>query len=293
MEVSNMMETLRRLKTGDYQLRSLCTPNSWYNMLCLPNEDKDLNWLMHLLVEWTYNNPWIPIITVILYLLSIPAIQKLMEDRKPFGLKGPLICWNIFLSLFSFYGALQCVPHLLWTMRTEGLQYSMCAPALENYGHSGVGLFVVFFILSKFPELLDTYFILLRKRKLIFLHWYHHVTVLLYCWQSLTVLSSNGLYFASMNYSVHSVMYLYYALSLLKINFIPPTCVTMFQISQMFVGIAVVYMVYRYKQQGFACAVPDSNMNAAMVMYTSYAALFVNFFIQRFWCPKKKSTKTA
>lgn len=38
------------------------------------------------------------------------------------------------------------------------------------------------FVFSKVPELGDTVFIILRKRPLIFLHWYHHVTVLLYTW---------------------------------------------------------------------------------------------------------------
>jgi elongation of very long chain fatty acids protein 6 len=34
---------------------------------------------------------------------------------------------------------------------------------------------------SKVPETIDTLFIVLRRQKLIFLHWYHHATVLVYC----------------------------------------------------------------------------------------------------------------
>jgi hypothetical protein len=43
---------------------------------------------------------------------------------------------------------------------------------------------VQLFILSKFPELVDKFFIVARRRPLLFLHWYHHVAVLLYCWHS-------------------------------------------------------------------------------------------------------------
>jgi hypothetical protein len=49
--------------------------------------------------------------------------------------------------------------------------------------------------LPQIPELGDTVFVVLRKKPLIFLHWYHHVTVLLYCWHSYASRSSAGLYF--------------------------------------------------------------------------------------------------
>ncbi|CAN0512742.1 unnamed protein product [Discosporangium mesarthrocarpum] len=56
---------------------------------------------------------------------------------------------------------------------------------------------------QQIPELGDTFFIVLRKKPLIFLHWYHHVTVLLYCWHSYYEQTTYGLYFICMNYTVH------------------------------------------------------------------------------------------
>ncbi len=47
---------------------------------------------------------------------------------------------------------------------------------------------------SQIPELVDTVFIVLRKKPLILLHWYHHFTVLLYCWHSYATRSSAGVY---------------------------------------------------------------------------------------------------
>lgn len=48
------------------------------------------------------------------------------------------------------------------------------------------------FCFSKLPELIDTVFIVLRKQPLIFLHWYHHASVLVYCWFSYQDYSSTG-----------------------------------------------------------------------------------------------------
>ncbi|KAL3902640.1 MAG: hypothetical protein SGPRY_011983, partial [Prymnesium sp.] len=61
---------------------------------------------------------------------------------------------------------------------------------------------------TQLAELLDTFFLLLRKSPVILLHWYHHVTVLLFCWHAYSVRIGSGLWFAAMNYSVHSLMYL-------------------------------------------------------------------------------------
>ena len=66
------------------------------------------------------------------------------------------------------------------------------------------------------PELGDTIFIVLRKQKLIFLHWYHHITVLIYCWYSFSQYTAPARWFVVMNFIVHSIMYTYYAFRALR-----------------------------------------------------------------------------
>ena len=148
------------------------------------------------------------------------------------------------------------------------------------------GFWTMLFIFSKVPELFDTMFIVLRKKPLIFLHWYHHVTVLLYCWHSYATRSAAGLWFISMNYSVHAIMYFYYFLKAVGVKVSWARLVTTFQISQMFVGVSVCTLIVLYQRNGQACAVTDSNQLAGMLMYFSYFCLFVHFAYNRF-CVKR------
>ena len=88
-------------------------------------------------------------------------------------------------------------------------------PSLTTLITSYIYLLIVYLI-SKVPELGDTIFIVLRKQRLIFLHWYHHVTVLIYCWYSFSQYTAPARWFVVMNFIVHSIMYTYYAFKALR-----------------------------------------------------------------------------
>eukprot|EP01126_Amoeba_proteus_P042264 TRINITY_DN4589_c0_g1_i2.p1 TRINITY_DN4589_c0_g1~~TRINITY_DN4589_c0_g1_i2.p1 ORF type:complete len:185 (+),score=4.97 TRINITY_DN4589_c0_g1_i2:135-689(+) len=160
---------------------------------------------------------------------------------------------------------------------------------MEWYAHPPVGPMVSIFIYSKFFELIDTVFLVLRKRQIIFLHWFHHVTVLLYCWHALHTVTGPGIWFATMNYTVHSVMYFYYFLT--NVGFYQQLrpfapIVTGLQISQMFAGIMILCMSIYYLEFGDlgdpTCHVDRSNYRWGIVMYTAYLILFILFFVEKY-----------
>lgn len=252
--------------------------------------DFELHYEVPILFEKAQENWWIPVVAVALYILMFTVGPVIMKDRKPFSLKTTLAAWNLMLSLFSFAGALRTVPHLLWLIANLPLNSTICQPPATEWGVGATGFWVQMFIFSKIPELGDTVFLVLKKKPVIFLHWYHHITVLLYCWHAYTTEASQALYFVAMNYSVHAIMYGYYFLTAtnLRPKWMPAWPITAAQLSQMVVGITIQVWSMVLYNNGVTCQLDFGNLVAGAIMYGSYFGLFLEFAIKRYVLPKKK-----
>ena len=201
------------------------------------------------------------------YLAAIPLGKRWMANRPRYELRGPLICWNLALSTFSLVGACRTVPEILRVTRNIGLYHSVCVPryrfeekiilrvppltlfALPSYidDDKVSGFWSVIFVVSKLPELGDTVFIVLRKQPLMFLHWYHHATVLVYCWYAFADYNASARWFVTMNYSIHTAMYAYYALRAMRFR-VPKfvsMAITAAQLIQMVVGCTINTFAYQ------------------------------------------------
>ena len=194
----------------------------------------------------------LPIFAICLYLAAVFWLPPRLEGTKPLSLRRTWALWNLALALFSCCGAARTVPTLVRAAREHGLRYTMCTDSAAWYlgpDHRPCGLWMTLFIFSKIPELLDTIFLVAQQKDVIFLHWFHHVTVLLYCWHAFTSTpAATGLWFAAMNYSVHSVMYLYYFLSIAGLRRLArpiAPIITVVQIAQMAVGSGVTLLAAR------------------------------------------------
>jgi cytochrome P450 len=230
--------------------------------------------------------PTVPLTICATYLAVIFGGDYFMKSTgvKPLNLKWPLAMWNLFLSTFSFCGMVRMVPHMLMVITQNGYQESVCRHSKEIVGNNASGLWMFLFIASKLPELVDTVFIVLRQKPLILLHWYHHISVLCYCWQAYAEPAANGGYFGAMNFTVHCFMYGYYFLMAMKMKpaFFRPEYITFMQLAQMFGGIAVVSSSTYYKMHGESCSVSYFNLTAAGLMYASYFLLFFLFALNRY-----------
>lgn len=259
---------------------------------------------------------WLSPFFCVVYAIMITLGPRLMKNRPAFDLKTPLKYWNLLLAVFSFVGALHSVPHVFLCLQKFGFRYTVVAPASLTYMNGPVGFWTMCFIYSKYFELIDTAFIILRKKPMMFLHWYHHLTVLLYTFDAFCQEMPSGQFFIAMNYTVHAVMYFYYYLAACPCG--PPKwalLITVMQIVQMVFGFGItlssIYYVFTLKAASAFPATMDKNVNAAaadtyghnlsltnayfgLVIYGSYFYLFCEFFVKRYILgarPGKKSTK--
>ena len=138
------------------------------------------------------------------YVASVFLLQRYMQHYKRFNLRLPLIMWSLTLALFTMVGSAIVGPPMISHLFTRGWESSICEGAIVE---DREGLWAFLFCFSKLPELIDTYFVILRKQKLIFLHWYHYVTVFVYCCYHYVAQIYPAQWFITLNYIVHSVMY--------------------------------------------------------------------------------------
>jgi len=248
------------------------------------NFEKD-PWVTWLSARWTD-----AFIYATFYVVIVFGGQYLMKNRDRFELKLPLTLWNVGLAGFSIMGAIRCTAELLHILTDKGMHASVVDMTFYD---GPTGLWVLLFTLSKLVELGDTVFIVVRKQNLIFLHWYHHIATLIYCWNSYAEQTGTGRWFVTMNYCVHSLMYSYYALRAMRFKiprFVMVT-ITGLQTLQMFVGVWLGAYVFSLKIRHLPVQQSWGNLAFLGGMYLSYLFLFSQFFYNNYIA--KNNARTA
>ena len=216
-----------------------------------------------------------------------------MEKRPAYDLQYVLAFWNFLLSTFSFIGVCRTVPFAIATFLSLPTYNQLICDNGQRFFEGPTGLWAWLFMWSKLPELIDTLFIIIRKKPLGFLHWYHHVTVLSYCWLAYYQKTGSGIIFLTMNYTVHSIMYAYYCMSALKCvpKSFPSQIITVAQIAQMVAGTHATVVTCLAVYYDEKCDISMEMCVCGAVMYGSYLYLFLEFFVNRFIF--KKASKSS
>ena len=194
--------------------------------------------------------------------------------------------WNAGLAAFSILGTIPFLSDRISVSISDGFFRTACVTNV--FSKPSLHLWAWLFSFSKIIELGDTLFIVLRKTPLAFLHWYHHITVLVLSWFAFTVDTAVSIWFGCLNFCVHSIMYTYYAMKVSG-RHVPEgvaQLITILQISQMFFGFASNVLAYLQFSRGMECSYDRTLIFMGLFIYATYILLFINFFYQRYYSKK-------
>ena len=161
--------------------------------------------------------PWTVFLIIALYLAFVKKIgPSLMKDKDAYDLRRLILVYNFLMMLINCYFFISASIYTNLGLKTWGC--TNVNPTDWDSTMQWKLLLIWFFFLSKFVDLLETVFFILRKKQsqVSFLHVFHHSVVPIDVWVGFKYSpSESACFFPLINSLVHTVMYFYYGLSTL------------------------------------------------------------------------------
>ncbi|CDO92814.1 unnamed protein product [Kluyveromyces dobzhanskii CBS 2104] len=230
------------------------------------------------------------------YYVVIFGGRAVLKNTEPFKLNFLFQLHNLFLTTLSSTLLVLMVEQLIPMIAKHGLYYAIC-----NYGAWTQPLVTLYYLnyITKFIEFIDTIFLVLKHKKLTFLHTYHHGATALLCYTQLVGTTAISWVPISLNLGVHVVMYWYYFLAARNIRVWWKEWVTRFQIIQFVVDISFIYFAVWQKVASDyypslphcgECVGSTAATFSGCAIISSYLFLFIAFYIEVY---RRQGTKKS
>ncbi|MCJ1310487.1 hypothetical protein MMC25_004151 [Agyrium rufum] len=230
------------------------------------------------------------------YYVIVLGGREVMRNRPAFKFSTLFKIHNLGLTVLSWGLLVLFVEQVLAAWWNSNIFYMIC----DKRGGWTDKLVVLYYLnyITKYIELLDTVFLVLKKKPLTFLHTYHHGATALLCYTQLVGLTPISWVPISLNLMVHVVMYWYYFQSARGIRIWWKEWITRLQILQFVVDLGFIYFAtYTYFTSTYFqwmpnyghCAGEEFAAIAGCAIISSYLLLFISFYLATY----KKTPKAG
>lgn len=227
----------------------------------------------------------VPIVATCCYFAFIFFGKKYMASREPMQIKNFMVAYNLYQALLNIWGICATIQVMYQTgMSVWGNPVDQTSRGYQ------ISFLIWMHYNNKYVELLDTVFMVLRKKhkQISFLHCYHHC-LLIWSWFLVLKICGGGgdSYFgATVNSFIHVLMYTYYLFTLLgyKVPTIIKKNLTNCQMVQFCLCAA----------HSTWCITTGHQVMLAQVqlfVMVNMLVLFGNFMYQNYYSKKKKAKK--
>mmetsp|Transcript_19382 Transcript_19382/g.30768 ORF Transcript_19382/g.30768 Transcript_19382/m.30768 type:complete len:277 (-) Transcript_19382:492-1322(-) len=243
-----------------------------------------------------------PMIIAVAYWLSIQYLQpskkqdaacksnqKRSDKFEPSLLNFCVIVHNAVLCVFSALCFMNTFPIYFDALRTKGVYDGICS-LRDAYESTSWGYWSYLFYLSKYYEVMDTYIVILKGRRPINLQIYHHIGAMIGCAWGYNAHTVGTFIFMVPNAFVHSIMYLYYAASTLKIKVPFKSMITYLQMVQFLHGhFWLLYALFRLYPE--CITVNESCCFVYHLVYITWLFVMFRRFFNKTYNANKKAKK--
>lgn len=159
-----------------------------------------------------------PAFFTVVYLLCVYFGPKMMKNREEFQIKPFIFTYNVYQCLLNVWCVYAMIQEIYTNPWFKGVWGNTPQPGPEGFR---IAFLVWVHYNNKYIELLDTLFMILRKKEnqLSFLHCYHHI-LLIWAWYFVCKTEAGGdcWFGGCVNSAIHVIMYGYYTMALLGIS---------------------------------------------------------------------------
>lgn len=223
--------------------------------------------------------PALPLVGVCGYLLVKDLLKRVCTafgtTGKSRAFKRFALIHNILICIFSLWTSINVWSLTFRHMMKFGVQHVYCEDTLWK---DGMAFWGMLFYLSKYWELVDTMLLIWKQRAPSFLQVYHHAVTII-CAYTLQASHSQVMFlFVGLNATVHTIMYAYYALTVLGYRVKGKSMITIMQMAQFGIGTAAALPTFLLRNGQCTCASQKIAVGGIIVHAVVLTTLFYHFY---------------